>query len=285
MKNPFFSIIIPTYNREKFLKIAVDSVLNQTFTDFELIIIDDGSNDNTKQMIAEFANSKIRYIHQEHKGIPFARNLGVKNTKGKYIAFLDSDDRFCKEKLSITHDYIINNNKYKAFYTKEIWYRNGKLISQKEYQLPPKDSAFNASLKLCCISMSTIVINKEIFSHIGYFDEHLLVCEDYDFWLRITHKYPTMLIPKALTIKEGGHFDQESKKYPAMDKFRIYAIEKLLKDNSLSNKNYTLAYQELKNKCLIYITGTLKRNKQKETAYYEDLIKRLEKPCEKILNK
>lgn len=278
MKNPFFSVIIPTYNRQKFLKIAVQSVLQQTFQDYELIIVDDGSIDKTKQIIAEFGSKKIKYVCQNHRGVSSARNNGLNRAKGNYIAFLDSDDRFCREKLEITYDCIAKNPRYKVFHTEEIWYRNGRLLSEKKYHKKPRGLVFSNSLKLCCISPSAAVIDKDIFRELGGFDEKLPACEDYDFWLRVTSKYPIFLIPQCLTIKEGGHPDQQSKKYPgAMDKFRIYALEKLLKSNKLKAEYYELAFQELHNKCSIYIKGALKRQKRSEVRYYKNLLLELRK--------
>lgn len=273
-KKPYFSVIIPTYNRRSFLPIAVSSVLEQTFSDFELIVVDDGSTDNTAELFRPGLNRQkcIKYIHQPHQGVSAARNTGIRQTKGEYIAFLDSDDRFCREKLELTYDYIKNNPGYKIFHTDEVWYRSGSLLPQKNYHKKPSGLVFEQALKLCCVSPSTTVIKKEIFDDIGLFDEEFLACEDYDFWLRVTAQYPVYLIPKILTIKEGGRADQQSKKYPAMDKFRINSIRKLLSSNNLTEQQYLLAYKEFKNKCFIYIQGAKKRGKHKEIKYYKDLI-------------
>jgi glycosyltransferase involved in cell wall biosynthesis len=284
MKHPFFSIIIPAYNRKNFLKIAINSVMCQTFSNFELIIIDDGSDDNTKGIMQEFNDERITYLYQSHKGVSAARNRGVELSQGKFICFLDSDDRFRKQKLEITYNYIQQNPQYKIFHTEEIWYRKGKLLSQKERHKKPSGFVFENAVKLCCISISTAAIKKEVFDKIGLFDEKLPVCEDYDFWLRVTSKFPVFLIPKYLTIKEGGHLDQQSKRYPAMDKFRIYALQKILESRELNEENYRIAFNELKYKCSIYIKGAAKRKKIEEVDYYNKLILRFEnqKLCGRI---
>ncbi|MCP4653650.1 MAG: glycosyltransferase [Candidatus Omnitrophica bacterium] len=273
MKKPFFSVIIPTFNRGDFLKIAIDSLLSQDFSDFELIIVDDGSNDNTDQIIKDLTDPRIRYIKQNHRGVSGARNNGLKQASGEFICFLDSDDRFSKDKLLLTHKFIKNNQKYKVFHTKEIWYRNGSLLNQKARHKNPHGFAFAKIAKLCCISISTIAIEKNVFNQVGTFDETMPACEDYDFLLRITAAMPVFLIPKALTIKEGGHSDQQSKKFKAMDKFRIYALEKILP--SLSGDNYKIAHQELKNKCTIYLKGAVKRDRSSEIEYYQQLLAQL----------
>ncbi len=276
MKKPFFSVVIPTYNRSKFLKIAVDSVLNQSFSNYELIIVNDGSDDDTEKFISKYTHPRLVYIRQKHKGVSNARNTGIKSAKGHYIAFLDSDDRFRKDKLQISADFIKEYPEYRIFHTEEIWYKKGKLLSQRKYQQKPSKDIFSRALKSCCISPSTAIIHKSIFFKIGLFDENLPACEDYDFWLRISCKYPIFLIPEYLTIKEGGRSDQQSKKYPAMDKFRIYSLEKLLTSKSLNKQQYILAYQELQNKCRFYAQGAAKRNKNDEVSRCESLLKTLE---------
>lgn len=274
MKNLFFSIIIPTYNRAHFLKIAVNSVLSQTFSDYELIIIDDGSNDKTGDAIEKIKDKRIKYIYQSHQGVVKARNKGVIEAKGDFICFLDSDDRFRPQKLEVTHDYIKKYPEYKIFHTEEIWYRKGGFLPQKSYHKKPSGFVFKESAKLCCIGMSTAVIKKEIFKKAGFFDEALPVCEDYDFWLRVTSKFPVFLIPEYLTIKEGGHPDQQSKKYPALDRFRIYALKKILEKEKLTAVNYQIAYKEFKRKSAIYIKGALKRKKTEEVKRYQKLVDR-----------
>lgn len=277
MKNPFFSIIIPTYNRADFLKIAVDSVLNQNFNDYELIIVDDGSTDKTKDIIINIKDKRLKYIRQPHKGISVARNIGLRKAKGKFISFLDSDDRFCKNKLTITFDYIKNHPACKVFHTEEIWYRNGNLQPQKLHHKKPSGPAFKNVVKLCCIGMSTATIKKEVFNKIGGFDKKLMVCEDYDFWLRVTAKFDIFLIPYCLTLKEGGHPDQQSEKYPTMDIFRIYSLQKILESKKLTKNYQKIALDELKHKCAIYIKGALKRNKISEINKYQKIIKKVEK--------
>jgi len=269
---PFFSIIIPTFNRKSFLRIALDSCLQQTFDGYEIIVIDDGSNDGTKKMVAGLNHKKISYSYQKNQGPAAARNNGIKKAKGKFICFLDSDDRFRKQKLETTYDYIQKHPGYKVFHSQEIWYRNGRLLSAKKYHQKPNGWVFPAAVKLCCLSPSAITLKKDIFGKIGYFDEKLLACEDYDFFLRLSLTYPVFLIPEYLTLKEGGHPDQQSKKYPAMDEFRIYALKKILKSKDLNDENYRLAYQELKQKCTIYIKGALKRNKLKQADGYKQII-------------
>ncbi len=270
----FFSVIIPTYNRRDFLKKAVDSVLNQTFKDFELIIVDDGSQDNTKELVYSYQDDRIIYIYQENKGPSGARNTGIKKAKAEWLCFLDSDDWWDKKKLEITYKYIKENPTYKIFHTEEIWFRRGKFLNQKKIHKKYGGYIFDKCLGLCRVSISTVCIHKSIFEDVGLFDEELPCCEDYDFWLRVSYKYPLYLIPLPLTLKEGGHPDQVSKKYWGLDRFRIKAISKLLDSGVLNSQQYELAFKELERKCQIYIRGCLKRGKFQEAQAYYKLIEK-----------
>lgn len=284
MNVPLFSVIIPTYNREKFLKKAINSVLLQTVNNFELIIIDDGSTDQTKDLIRSIADHRLKYVFQKHKGVSSARNKGVQTAQGEFIFFLDSDDWFKPNKLEITFNYIKRYPDYKIFHTEETWYRNQELLNQKKVHRKPTGYVFKKALKICCISISTAAIKKDVFQEIGMFDENLNACEDYDFWLRATAKYKVKLIPEFLTEKEGGHADQLSKKYEAMDVFRIYAIKKILTSNTLNTKQTFQAIKELQRRCLIYIKGAEKRKKITEVKYYKNLINNFKLPKQESYN-
>lgn len=272
-----FSVIIPTYNRANFLKIAIDSVFNQTEKNYQLIIIDDGSTDNTQQLIKNYKNPKLEYYYQKNKGPAAARNCGISKACGKFICFLDSDDRFCKHKLEITNHYIKKYPNCKIFHSEEIWYRNRKLLSQKKHHKKPTGFVFKNAVKLCSISISTAAVKKEVFTEIGIFDPKLPACEDYDFWLRATARYSVCLIPDFLTIKEGGHKDQQSKKYPALDKFRIYALLKILENENTEKYYQKIAYQQLKTKCIIYLKGAAKRDKLNEIKKYQNILNKYQK--------
>jgi len=272
MERPFFSIIIPTYNRRSFLAIAVDSVLRQTFPDFELIISDDGSSDETSAFCRSIKDERVRYLALPHKGVASARNQGLFLAKGRYICFLDSDDRFLSAKLAKTRLCIKKNPDYSIFHTEELWYRKGKILGQKKYHQKPEGDVFPQALRLCCISPSCACIEKKIFADIGIFDESFPVCEDYELWLRASARYRVKLIPEILTLKQGGHSDQISRKYPAMDSLRIKAIQKLLKQNDLLPEQKKAALKELKNKCLIFIQGAEKRNNKEKADQYRNLI-------------
>jgi hypothetical protein len=268
---PFFSVIVPTFNRRPFLETAVDSVLEQTFSGLELIVIDDGSTDGTKELISKYSDKRMIYMHQKNRGVANARNKGISLSRGSFIAFLDSDDRWEPEKLKMTADYIKKFPNLPIFHTEEVWYRNGKLLSQKEKHKKPTGSVYKHSLPLCCISISTAVINKDVFGKVGTFDEEMEACEDYDFWLRATNKYEVKLIPEDLTVKDGGRPDQLSSSVWGLDRFRIRSLEKMLSSGSLDEQRHKATLEELERKCFIFATGAEKKGNFEEAEFYRNL--------------
>lgn len=240
------SVIIPTYNRKELLKEAIDSVLSQTLQDFEIIVIED----------------------KEQKGPATARNQGVLKAKGKYIAFLDSDDLWNKRKLEKQLECLHRNSEFKICYSDEKWIRNGEHLNQMKKHKKYHGWIFDKCLPLCIISCSSVLMERQVFYDLDGFDETLPVCEDYDFWLRMALGYPIAYLDEKLIIKRGGHSDQLSRKYWGMDRFRIRALEKLLR-MKLNNKQKELVLQELVNKYNILLTGSRKRNKYFRWLYYK----------------
>lgn len=267
---PFFSVIIPTYNRRNLFEVALGSVLSQTYADFELIVVDDGSADQTGELIKSLNDSRIRYLYQENHGVAHARNRGLGISKGRFVAFLDSDDRWVPQKLRRIREFIDRYPGILIFHTDEIWYKGGRLINQKKKHEKPSGYVYANALPLCCIGISTAVVAKEVFERIGLFDERLPACEDYDFWLRATHVYEVKLISEFLTIKDGGRKDQLSSQW-GLDRFRIQALEKMLLSQSLNNEEYKLTYAELLRKCRIYASGAKKRGRIEESKRYGEL--------------
>lgn len=262
------SVIIPTFNRFLFLKKAITSVLSQTFQDFELIVVDDGSVDDTAETVSAFKRG-IVYIKQQNKGPASARNTGIKNSTMPFIAFLDSDDWWAKDKLSAQIKEMRDNPDYLVSHTDEIWYKNGRLLNQKKKHEKPQGYIFDRCLPLCVVSMSTVMIRRELFDKAGFFDENLPCCEDYEFWLRVSAKENFLFIEKPLTLKDGGRPDQVSSVYATgIDRFRIKAISNLLGSNSLNDNQRGLAIHELQKKCRIYGNGCIKHGREDEGLQY-----------------
>ncbi len=254
------SVIIPTYNRKKTLARAIQSVINQSLSPFEILIIDDGSNDGTEEWVKEkFQN--IKYIYQNNRGVSSARNIGIENANGDWVAFLDSDDEWLPNKLHEQVKTIESNPKIKFFHTNEIWIRNGVRVNQMKKHKKYGGYIFEKCLDICRVSPSSVLIQKEVFDNIGVFDESLRVCEDYDLWLRITSKYPVVFLDLPLIYKYGGHADQLSKVNDGIESYRIQSLEKIINSGFLSDEQKVMAVNALVNKMKIYSKGLEKRKK------------------------
>ncbi|MGD8924565.1 MAG: glycosyltransferase family A protein [Syntrophobacterales bacterium] len=264
--SPEISVIIPTYNRAAMVVEAVESVLAQDTEGFELIVVDDGSTDDTEKRLAVFGSS-LRYQRQENAGVSRARNLGVELSRAPMVAFLDSDDLWLSSKLRIQHGYMVKHPDVLICQTEEIWWRNGRRVNPKKHHKKQSGDIFKPSLELCLVSPSAVMMRRELFERVGYFDEDLPMAEDYDLWLRVAVEHPVPLISEPLVIKRGGHQDQLSK-LPAIDRYRIKALEKLLNSGNLSPEQYEWTWQALKDKCQIYGQGCLKRGKVEEGEHY-----------------
>ncbi len=270
---PYFSIIIPVYNRYLPVKNAIESVLGQTFSDFELIVVDDGSTDGTPDIADEY-RGRIRYERREHSGVSAARNAGAAISSSPWIAFLDSDDRWLPEKLARQARYISERPAVVIHQTDEQWIRKGRRVNPKLRHLKREGDIFVDSLDLCLISPSATAISRECFDRYGPFDEDLPACEDYDLWLRITACEWVGFIPEKLVIRHGGHPDQLSARYQAMDRFRVYSIAKLLvRDGGGLTPEYRRhAAAMALEKARILRDGALKRNRVSFAAKLQSLI-------------
>jgi glycosyltransferase involved in cell wall biosynthesis len=269
---PKVSIIIPTYNRLSMLKEAVNSVLAQDFEDFELIVVDDGSTDGTAgEMIKSGGRVKLLQ-HKENRGVSTARNYGMTHAKGKYIGFLDSDDLWVKGKLRIQVDFLDENPHYPLCYTDEIWIRKGKRVNPMLKHTKYSGWIFEKCLPLCIISPSSVMMRKTLISRVGLFDEALPVCEDYDFWLRVSARFPIFFISKKLIIKRGGHADQLSNRAWGNDRYRVIALENLLSEPYVGAEERALILKEMKKKCQILFQGFLKRRNEREARHYQEIM-------------
>jgi len=276
---PLVSVIIPTYNRAWTLKKAIDSVLKQDYKNFELIVVDDGSTDSTEKLLLSYADS-IKIIQQDNQGVSASRNRGIKAAAGDLIAFLDSDDYWYPEKLSAQVDFFNANAEALVCQTEELWIRNGKRVNPKKKHQKLSGMIFKPSLALCLISPSAVMIRKKLFGAISWFDESFPACEDYDMWLRVTCRYPVYLIKTPLTVKTGGHADQLSGA-PGLDKYRIYALRKILKNESLTDEQYDAAQKMLQEKCKIYADGCAKHGRETVAMYYHRLAEEVENKIKK----
>jgi glycosyltransferase involved in cell wall biosynthesis len=184
---PKVSVIIPTYNRGSFIGSTIESILNQTYKDFEVIVIDDGSTDDTEERVKVFGK-KVRYIYQENSGPSAARNNAIRNAKGKYIAFCDSDDRFLPKKLEKQMKFIRKHNKCRFLYT---YYYNVNAAGEITKLRKPVSCENQEHLQYCLfirkftIRTSTLLVHRDCFKKAGLFNEKYWYSQDWDMWLRL----------------------------------------------------------------------------------------------------
>lgn len=268
-KRPAVSVIIPTYNRALCLRQAVDSVLSQGYKAFELIVVDDGSTDDTPRLLEEYAH-RITVLRQENRGVSAARNAGIAAAQGELIAFLDSDDLWLPGKLARQAGFFASHPEALICQTEELWVRNGRRVNPGKRHRKRGGMIFEASLELCMVSPSAVMLRRELLERVGVFDESLPACEDYDLWLRVSCRFPVHLIETPLIVKHGGHPDQLSRGW-GLDRHRVASILNLLKGDVLPEDQRRAAIRVLRQKCAVVAGGCRRRGRLDEAAYYEGL--------------
>ncbi len=267
-ENPAVSVIIPVFNRAWCLEKTLQSVLDQTFKNFKLIVVDDGSTDGTVALLQQFPQVQV-HRWEDNRGVSAARNRGIEMARGEWICFLDSDDQWVANKLQVQVDWMQAHPECPACYTDEIWIRNGVRVNPKNKHRKYSGDIFRHCLPLCIISPSSIMMRASVLEAIGVFDTDLVACEDYDLWLRLASRYPVEFIPEKLIIKTGGHADQLSQKFRGMDRFRVYALGKILKEDTLSPQQRAWVLEALIENCSILNIGYNNRGKHEEARLYE----------------
>ncbi|MFH1127766.1 MAG: glycosyltransferase [archaeon] len=200
---PKVSVIIPTYNRAELLSSAITSVLNQTFQDFEIIIVDDASKDNTQEVISKFNNRKIKYLyHETNRGEAGARNTGILNSNGQYIAFLDDDDEWFPEKLRVQVDILEKSmSKVGLVYSGYVVIdRNTQKILNKRIPMHRGPVYEDMLYRNFIGAPSTVILRRECIERIGLFDENIAYGLDHDLWIRIAQYYDFDYIKECLAI-------------------------------------------------------------------------------------
>ena len=265
------SAIITTYNRRHFLKEAIESVLAQDFQGMETIVVDDGSDDGSFEVVRAYP---VRYVYQPNRGVSAARNRGIALSRGQYIAFLDVDDLWRPGKIA-RQVGAIESEGAALCYTDEVWIKDGRWVNQGKRHAKFSGRIFERCLPLCIISPSSALIRREVFEEVGVFDEAMTVCEDYDMWLRITNLHAVIFLGEKFIVKRAGHGDQLSRRYTGMDRFRIESLAKLLRGGELLPCYRAATQEELRKKCAVYGKGAGKRGRAAEADYYRGLVESL----------
>jgi len=251
------SVVIPSYNRRHTLKRALQSVIEQTSAVDEIILVDDGSSDDSAAMTAQLFPD-VKVIRQSNRGVSAARNRGIRAARHDWVALLDSDDSWLAHKIQSIREAARRHPGHVLYHSDEIWMRRGVRVNPMQKHRKSGGWIFKQCLPLCAISPSASVLRKSTLQALGLFDETLPACEDYDMWLRLCHRFPVHFIEEALIIKYGGHEDQLSRRYPAMDRYRVRALHRLLETESLSAEYFEAARATLRAKLDILHKGAHK---------------------------
>jgi glycosyltransferase involved in cell wall biosynthesis len=219
------SVIIPTYNSAQYLIAAVESVLAQTFKDFEILVIDDGSTDNTSEVIKQFKDC-VRYIKQENQGVSVARNRGIKESCGKYVAFLDADDIWMPTKLERQIEVLKENPKSNACYTEYIAF-SGDMKPTELKRLRTGGYVLNDLLLRGNVvgPPSALLGERQLFEKLGGFDSNLSLCADWDMWIRLALMTELTFLKEPL-IKYRLHDSNMSKNVKLLEEDTLKLLEK-----------------------------------------------------------
>ena len=254
---PKVSVIIPTYNYGRFLGEAIQSVLDQTFADFDLIVVDDGSTDNTREVVASFKDDRIRYIYQENRGVSAARNAAIWDSKGEHIAFLDADDVWLPEKLELQVK-VLDSRPEVAIVCSDTYFfddQTGDIIGRfwhgdKQFHgwFNPREASKNALRYLlyrgCFIAPTVTMVRREVFGEVGGFDEALKTQTDWDMWVRISRRFAieTIDIPLAKNRRHGDNLSCDPQQ---MYRGEGIALNKVIRSGSLQPDEVKLAKRRL----------------------------------------
>ena len=204
-----------------------------------------------RQRVGEDTMSRV-------SGVSHARNLGIREARGEWIALLDSDDMWLPHKLQLQVTHLQKKPQLQIVHGEEIWLRNGVRVNPRKIHRKSGGKIFFSCLPRCVLSPSAVLIKKSLFAQVGLFAEDLPVCEDYDLWLRITARYEVGFVEQAIVVKYGGHRDQLSRQYAAIDCYRALALSRLLPQLACPQQRAAVL-AELQRKVAIVLRGCAKR--------------------------
>jgi glycosyltransferase involved in cell wall biosynthesis len=271
---PQASVIIPTFNRRAMVLEAAKSVLAQRPNSFELILVDDGSTDGTAEELDALRRDSAAPLTIERiprRGAAAARNRGVELARADLVAFLDSDDLWMPGKLAEQIAFMNAHPEYSISQCDEVWIRNGRRVNPGQRHRKRAGDIFIESLRTCLISPSSVILRTELFRATGGFDETMAAAEDYDLWLRILVGYDVGLLDRPLVTRRAGHGDQLSVTVPAIDRFRLLALTKLLGDARVCGARRQAVVSVLAEKCAVYARGLARRERMDEAEYFQEI--------------
>jgi len=272
------TVVIPVRDRAEMLRRAVESVLSQGYEDFDLVVVDDASEQDLSSVKGLVEGRGHRWLRmKENAGPAAARNAGADLANGEWLAFLDSDDVWSPDKLECQVTWFTEHPKMEISQCEEAWVRNGTPVKKKDSQLQPDGWIFEKCIEVCCISPSCVMLSQRLWKELGGFDARYQVCEDYELWLRASMKYPVGLVRSALgplVTRHGGHDDQLSFAVEAMDRFRVMALLDLLRREDLQEEQKLLVEYGIIQLAAVLDKGALKREKKTNSITYNRAQKR-----------
>ena len=279
MNSPFFSIVLPTYNRADFISKAINSVILQTFKDWELIIIDDGSTDNTKELVSTFNNPGIKYFYQQNQERSVARNKGIEKSKGQYICFLDSDDYYLENHLLVLYEDISKGNSPIAFYYVLRAFENKGVVSFPENQAESNGNNLALIFKTI-IAPPQACLHREILK-IHRFDPRFFIAEDIELWTRILLEYPLYRV-NTHTVVSIVH-DENSISFSQGNCYaqNLIVFKHIFKNRQISKKIGFLKKQDIFSNCFFGIARYHLFMSQRPKAVFNLLISILYYPFHK----
>eukprot|EP01012_Entosiphon_sulcatum_P065192 TRINITY_DN94072_c0_g1_i1.p1 TRINITY_DN94072_c0_g1~~TRINITY_DN94072_c0_g1_i1.p1 ORF type:complete len:318 (+),score=25.23 TRINITY_DN94072_c0_g1_i1:828-1781(+) len=287
MENPLVTIIIPAYNYQMFLPDTLTSVLGQKYQNFELIVVDDGSTDKTKDVVAEFVanDSRIKYFHQSNAGLSAARNLGIKNAKGEYIQFLDADDLLSDLKLSLQVEQMEKDANIDISYTMSYYFVDGneeklyKSIALNQDDWMPKLNAsgyevLEMLVKQNIMPVNSVLIRTSSLRKIGFFDQRLKSLEDWDFWISCAFKdfyFAFLPVEEAFALirVHQNSMSQNRKKMSGYEVIVRKRIKILIKDCSFINSGQKKVLEKSNSRHnKVILSGLIKESKLSLNEYF-----------------
>lgn len=276
MKTPRLSVVISSYNYGKYLKGCIDSVLQQTWNDFEIIIVNDGSTDNTDSIVEPFlSDDRIHYVKQKNAGQANAKNTGIRNAKGDLIAFIDADDLWEADKLEKQIVLFKDPQVGVVYSTARYIDEDGNALPfehASKYLTPRSGKVTDYLFFDNFIPFSSSIVRKECFERLGMFDEHLSMGIDWDLWLRISIHYKFDYVDETLLVYRVGHPGQMSKNLEMRHKCSDTIIKRFIAANpnelnfiqirkmwqyTYMNRGYYYRYVDLKQSSRYYLRALL----------------------------
>ncbi len=267
------SVVVPVYERPRLCVEAVESILSQTLPPREIIVVDDGSTDETATVLQRRFGDAVRVYSTDHRGVAAARNEGIRHAQGEWLAFLDSDDLWLPEKLERQMEFLKRpeHRHHMVCYTDEIWIRDGRRVNQRRRHRKFSGWIYEKCLPLCIISPSSVLLHRSVFETVGLFNETYPACEDYQLWLRVCSRFPVAFLPEKLIVKRAGAWHQLSKQV-CLDRYRAQALHEMLASGLPSHRWEAATLEEMEKKVRIYAMGCRKRGRIDEAERMERML-------------